>query len=219
MLKPILSLALVSAFVASRVFAASEDPVAQAYFDLAVRLSEARIAGTVCEHDAYQSTIVQNLLTGLHYDYGVRGQIAESEALRAAIGRNLGFYVAIGDWDPWYGVGLADVLEKTTFFGPATGVLGNTSKLEFAPNGVLTFWRLETEDAAGEFNPHWVSNSGAWKFSTDVNGTESVEVKVETGTKVYLFKFLESEGEVELREQGVDEGIPAFTSSPSECEA
>ena len=146
--------------------------------------------------------------------------------IREELKGNLALAVLTGDLETknakgeWTYKGLDTALPGVTLWGPAPGVYGNASKIEFGANGkaTLSHHEWENENANG---PTWKAEEATYKIGGVAGDTVLITVTTAAGISTdYDLKATTSyEGGPDFEMTPIEKEGDTFTAYISECEA
>ncbi|RKH68353.1 tetratricopeptide repeat protein, partial [Corallococcus aberystwythensis] len=175
---------------------------ALAHYNAAATLGVLRKQGKVCDYDAYQGTIVEELTTAVRLDPR-RLQRAKEDKDLDVIRDTLGWQKLLGH-TPEKEASIPTLLRNVSWYGAGSGVYGTTRALKFQDGGRVEFWKKDIND------------SGKAKESR-IQGTYTVKGRAVTVTlpkAAPVTGSLDADGFLSLPEP-----LGRFTDTPSECEA
>lgn len=183
----------------------------------AVELAKHRNEGEVCDFNAYESDVLQNLRLAIKKKPSLLAKIAKDPQINRAMGMNLSYQELIGNIKPGL-VGIEKALAKANFESIALGAMGPHSRIQFQVNGQTSEVHV-TEDAEG--NVSYPESKGSWKILFK----SKKEVKVQLNSQTFTLKKVNHWGEEQyiLLAPG-DEATEMkseslFNNAQGECEA
>jgi tetratricopeptide (TPR) repeat protein len=183
--------------------AAEADPrFALAHYNVAATLGVLRKQGQVCEHSAYQSTILERLNTAIRLDPR-RLARAKEDADLEPVHATVGWQRLLGR-SPEKLKDVPEIVRRVRWYSVGQGVYGSTRQLTFPDAQRVVLWRRVIEEGADPDK------------TEEVTGTYTLKGRTLTlrfpGHKP-LQGQLTARGVLEVPEWGT------FLDSPSECEA
>lgn len=146
--------------------------------------------------------------------------------IREELKGNLALAVLTGDLEiknakgEWTYKGLDAALPGVTLWGPAPGVYGNASKIEFGANGkaTLSHHEWENENATG---PTWKAEEATYKIGGVAGDTVLITITTAAGisTDYDLKATTTYEGGPDFEMTPIEKEGDTFTAYISECEA
>lgn len=130
-----------------RAAVAADDAHALSHYNLAATLGLVRGKGKVCEFDAYQSTVLDQLEKAVQLDEGRRKRMQQDKdfsSIRDTVRYQqlLGRQLAVEK-------DAAAIIVAVSWYAPAVGAYGNPVQLTFGPRGAFTVSRLVLEGDEG----------------------------------------------------------------------
>lgn len=218
----LLSLSLLAATTANAGSAIGEklsQKIEKQRLDLLLSLVESHSKDVVCYTDAYTPNIVRSAFEMNHLWSSpktgkIRAEIQKTKNLKLNLALKL-----ISTEDPANLNQFKKAMLGTRIFGPARGVFGNTTMVDFLSESEILVWELDTDLD----NPRWNKVKGTWTmkengevFELVLTTSESSEkLSIEKGT---IYYNLHHSGDLRFKTVPEQEWED-FTTSPSECEA
>lgn len=196
-----------------------------AHYKKAVAAAKQRIAKDICNDDGADgssgmvSTIVSESAAAVTSCAAFEQVIAESiyaKPIRDQLADNLSLPLLTGKIDAKTWSGLEAGLAGKTVYGPAAGVYGNDSKIEFAADGKATIQKRYLEGNV----PVWLDTPATWALGApNAKGGIALTLTAD-GVAVHYTLVLVNEAGVQdfVMTDDADE-TKRFDSLPSECEA
>ena len=185
----------------------ADETYGQAHYNIACTLCVLRKLKMICEHDAYRGDIICHLQLTLKYMPTKKAKMLADSDL-TPVHDTFGWQMLKGlsPDDPAH---LAAILTNVRWYGPAPGVYGPMSGIEFKADGSFRHWRLNIDTDS----PRKQYSSG--KYSVGKGKIKLIfDRKPEkTNGKREFTGHLSRSGVLQIEE------LESFTDDPDECSA
>lgn len=190
-----------------RAAIAADPNHALSHYNLACTLGLMRKQNKVCEFDAYQSTVLDELEAAVKLDEGRRKRM-QSDSDLESIRDTLRYQRLLGK-DPAKPADARALLVAVRWYGPSPGAYGNMAEVDFTPSGAFTLSRkVMTDD--GEVKV--VTHNGTFKVNA-ATGVATLTLSTALDGKKTLSAKLGADGKLTL------DVVGELTDQRSECEA
>lgn len=188
------------------------------HLKLAVKMSEARVNGYMCDADAYTPDVIRELTAFSSEPRKLAWAVSRFPVLMRDQGQNFtfksllaGFSIHSKKFDD-----LQKTLPGTTFYSRQGGAMGSTSRITFLTGGRAIYSALNVDD---DMKPKWQDTNVGYKLSLNTQSAFVIEIySPTTPTPILILKEGANPGDTMLVPQGQEDHM-GYSSIAFECEA